>query len=62
MRNRLGDVFEHVTAATYRSVALVGPAGSETARVKYPFDRVRTRQFTTITVLGQLRQRLVARG
>jgi len=34
----------------------------ETSRVKYPFDRERTRQFTTITVLSLLRHRLVARG
>jgi nicotinamide-nucleotide amidase len=34
----------------------------EASRVKYPFDRERTRQFTTITVLSLLRQRLVDRG
>ena len=34
----------------------------EASRIKYPFDRERTRQFTTITVLSLLRQRLEARG
>jgi nicotinamide-nucleotide amidase len=34
----------------------------EASQVKYPFDRERTRQFTTITVLSLLRQRLVIRG
>lgn len=33
----------------------------ESTMVKWPFDRDRTRQFTTITVLNQLRLRLLAR-
>ena len=32
-----------------------------TTKAKFPFDRNRTRQFTTITVLNALRQRLIAR-
>jgi len=35
---------------------------TETLMVKWPFDRKRTREFTTITVLNQLRKRLVARS
>jgi PncC family amidohydrolase len=31
-------------------------------RAKFPFDRNRTRQFTTITVMNALRMRLLARG
>jgi nicotinamide mononucleotide (NMN) deamidase PncC len=34
----------------------------ETQRSKFPFDRNRTRQFTTISVLNNLRMRLLARG
>jgi hypothetical protein len=30
--------------------------------VEWPFDRKRTREFTTITVLNQLRKRLLARS
>jgi nicotinamide-nucleotide amidase len=33
-----------------------------TQRSKFPFDRNRTRQFTTISVLNSLRMRLLARG
>jgi hypothetical protein len=33
----------------------------ETQRSKFPFDRNRTRQFTTISVLNSLRMRLLAR-
>ena len=35
---------------------------TETLMVEWPFDRKRTREFTTITVLNQLRKRLLARG
>jgi len=35
---------------------------TETLMVEWPFDRKRTREFTTITVLNQLRKRLVARS
>ena len=31
-------------------------------RAKFPFDRNRMRQFTTITVMNALRMRLLARG
>jgi hypothetical protein len=31
-------------------------------RMKFPFDRNRTRQFTTISVLNALRMRLLARA
>lgn len=34
----------------------------ETTMVEWPFDRRRNREFTTITVLNQLRKRLVARS
>jgi nicotinamide-nucleotide amidase len=34
----------------------------EVSRSKFPFDRNRTRQFTTISVLNTLRLRLLARG
>jgi nicotinamide-nucleotide amidase len=34
----------------------------QTQRSKFPFDRNRTRQFTTISVLNSLRMRLLARG
>ncbi len=34
----------------------------ETLHVQWPFDRLRVRQFTTITVLNQLRLRLAARS
>jgi len=35
---------------------------TEVAMVEWPFDRKRTREFTTITVLNQLRKRLLARS
>ena len=35
---------------------------TETLMVEWPFDRKRTREFTTITVLNQLRKRLIARA
>ena len=35
---------------------------TETLMVEWPFDRRRTREFTTITVLNQLRKRLLARS
>jgi len=35
---------------------------AETLMVEWPFDRKRTREFTTITVLNQLRKRLMARS
>ena len=34
----------------------------ETLRVDWPLDRSRIRDFTTITVLNQVRKRLLARG
>jgi PncC family amidohydrolase len=34
----------------------------QVTRAKFPFDRNRTRQFTTITVLNALRMRLLARA
>ena len=34
----------------------------ETLRVDWPFDRSRIRDFTTITVLNELRKRLLARA
>jgi len=35
---------------------------TETLKVEWPFDRRRIREFTTITVLNQLRKRLIARA
>ena len=35
---------------------------TESLMVEWPFDRKRTREFTTITVLNQLRKRLLARA
>jgi nicotinamide mononucleotide (NMN) deamidase PncC len=35
---------------------------TEVLMVEWPFDRKRTREFTTITVLNQLRKRLLARS
>ena len=35
---------------------------TETRNVEWPFDRKRIREFTTITVLNQLRKRLEARA
>ena len=34
---------------------------TETGMIRFPFDRERTRQFTVITVLSNLRRRLIAR-